>query len=305
MSNWFWFLWPILCFILGILITLNWAKIEQKKIDDSVYKELQFLEERKTQLQNDTFLLEQNAEHIADVFYKENMDIAQRRFAEDLEIEEERYQAYLEYLKQVEKESLDDFQRDMRIQSQDLSKATTQVRDLQAIITDIQKRIDCAVEVEKRMQMERDQKNFYRCSISEIDQEEIIKIRSIEPFLRNKEPLNKVIWSVYYQKPFTDLIGRVIGTEKKTGIYKITNLESGMCYIGQAVDIASRWRQHVKRGIGAEPGGNNKLYMTMLEIGVENFTFEIIEECESELLNEREDYWQNFFHAKDFGYSIK
>jgi hypothetical protein len=43
----------------------------------------------------------------------------------------------------------------------------------------------------------------------------------------------------------------------------------------------------------------------MLEKGVENFTFEIIEEVERNKLNEREDYWQEYFHAKEFGYSIK
>lgn len=39
--------------------------------------------------------------------------------------------------------------------------------------------------------------------------------------------------------------------------------------------------------------------------GVENFTFEVVEECERSLLNEREDYWQDVFKAKEFGYSIK
>jgi hypothetical protein len=43
----------------------------------------------------------------------------------------------------------------------------------------------------------------------------------------------------------------------------------------------------------------------MLSFGVENFTFEIIEECSRDSLNDREDYWQDYFHAKDFGYSIK
>jgi hypothetical protein len=43
----------------------------------------------------------------------------------------------------------------------------------------------------------------------------------------------------------------------------------------------------------------------MLAIGVENFTFEVIEECTPAELNGREDYWQTFYHAKDFGYSIK
>ena len=43
----------------------------------------------------------------------------------------------------------------------------------------------------------------------------------------------------------------------------------------------------------------------MLSIGVENFSFEIIEECDKKLLNEREDYYQDYFGAKEFGYSIK
>jgi len=103
------------------------------------------------------------------------------------------------------------------------------------------------------MEMERQQKDFYRLQLSDLDLEEIKKIRSIEPYLRKKEPLNKVIWKVYYEKPYTDLIGRVIGQSKKTGIYKITNLENGKCYIGQAVDLAERWKQHIKRGIGADP----------------------------------------------------
>ena len=68
-----------------------------------------------------------------------------------------------------------------------------------------------------------------------------------------------------------------------------------MCYIGQAVDIASRWKQHTKRGVGAEDWTQNKLYPAMYSIGVENFTFEIVEECDRSKLNEREDYWQNYY----------
>lgn len=70
-------------------------------------------------------------------------------------------------------------------------------------------------------------------------------------------------------------------------------------------NIADRWKQHIKRGIGAEAPTRNKLYPAMLEFGVENFTFEIVEEVDRSQLNDREDYWQDYFHAKDFGYSIK
>ena len=78
-----------------------------------------------------------------------------------------------------------------------------------------------------------------------------------------------------------------------------------MCYVGQSADIASRWKQHIKRGLGAETPTKNKLYPIMSAVGVENFSFEVIEECQRSQLNEREDYWQKYFHAIDFGYSIK
>ena len=78
-----------------------------------------------------------------------------------------------------------------------------------------------------------------------------------------------------------------------------------MCYVGQAANLAERWKQHIKRGLGADPITKNKLYPAMKAIGVENFSFEVIEECERSKLDEREDYWQYFFKAKEFGYSIK
>lgn len=102
-------------------------------------------------------------------------------------------------------------------------------------------------------------------------------LREITPHLRDQEPLNKVIWKVYYEKPTSDLIGRVIGSGVHTGIYKITNLQNGKCYVGQAASLSDRWKQHIKRGIGAETPTRNKLYPAMMAIGVENFSFEVVE----------------------------
>lgn len=70
-------------------------------------------------------------------------------------------------------------------------------------------------------------------------------------------------------------------------------------------NLADRWKQHIKRGVGADAPTRNKLYPAMRELGPENFTFEVIEECERSLLDSREDYWQEYFKAKEFGYSIK
>ena len=176
---------------------------------------------------------------------------------------------------------------------------------LQNEYNDLYEKNAAAVEANKRKQEIEDNDKFYKLNLLDIDLQEIKKLREVSKYLRDTEPLNKVIWKVYYEKPYTDLIGRVVGSAPTTGIYKITNLKNGMCYVGQAVDIASRFKQHIKRGIGAETPTRNKLYPAMAEYGVENFSFEIIEKCSRDKLNEKEDFWQDYFKAKEFGYSIK
>ena len=165
--------------------------------------------------------------------------------------------------------------------------------------------VQSAVEAGLREKQKQEQENFYKLVLSETDLSEIKKLREIVSCLREPEALNKAIWTVYYQKPYTDLIGRVFGTSKPCGIYKITNQLNGMTYVGQAVNVPERWRTHIKRGIGAEAGGRNKLYPAMLSFGIENFTFELVEECDRNQLDEREDFWQDYFQSKIYGYSIK
>lgn len=161
-----------------------------------------------------------------------------------------------------------------------------------------------------KLAQEKMQENYldsHRLLLEDTDLSDIHHLRSIEGMLHNAEPLNKVIWKVYYEKPYTDLIGRLglSTTSPTTGIYKITHIESQMSYVGQAVNIADRWRQHIKRGVGADAPTNNKLYPAMKKYGPEAFTFEIIEICERQKLDAQEDYWQEFYKSKEFGFSIK
>ena len=172
-------------------------------------------------------------------------------------------------------------------------------------LAEYRSKANAAVEAYKRAQEEKEKQDFYRIQLSQTDIEEIQKIKSVAPYLRDPRPLNKVLYSVYYQKPLSDLIGRVLGAERRTGIYKITNITNGKCYVGQAANGAVRWQLHVKCGIGAEKAPMNKLYPAMEKDGIENFTFEWLEDCDLEQLNEREQYWQDFYQAKVFGYSMK
>ena len=131
---------------------------------------------------------------------------------------------------------------------------------------------------------------------------EIEKLREVLPYLREPEVLNKVIWTVYYQKPYQDLMIRLFGEKKRVcGVYKITYLKDGNIYIGQSVDIQRRFSEHIKKGLGAEPTSKNKLYTLMKKAGVENFSFELLEEIPKEELNKKEKYWIDFYQSDIYG----
>ena len=243
-----------------------------------------------------------DAENAAKTFLKQQMELAQEQLDRSLEAIAAKYQADEEAYKEQYLETVKEYARDMIVKMEDLKH---DYAILEAAFSELRLNVDTAVASAKREEEKKQAKNFYRLVLPESDLHEIAQLRAVEPFLRDKEALNKVIWKVYYEKPYTDMIGRVIGQGIKTGIYKITNMENQMCYVGQAANVADRWRQHIKRGLGAEAPTRNKLYPAMQALGVENFTFELLEECSRENLDAREDYWQDFFHAKDFGYSIK
>ena len=246
--------------------------------------------------------IQKQAEDSANTIYEKSFELANERMsaaAEKMsaEYEEARQKAEQEYIELMACQSA--------TLVKELSATNTAIKNAELQLAGLAAKVSAAVAAAKRQEEMETAQDFYRLNLPDIDIEEIVKLREVTALLRDSEPLNKVIWKVYYEKPYTDLIGRVVGTGVHTGIYKITNIKSQKCYVGQAADIASRWKQHIKRGIGAEAPTRNKLYPAMLEHGVENFTFEIVEECSRAQLNEREDYWQDYFGAKEFGYSIK
>lgn len=257
---------------------------------------------RRQEIQDSIALLEKQAEESSNAIYKKSWELANEKMSNASEAMSKQYEQAKQIAENDYLETLKDCANSFTSQINDKKNELKKVQDE---LADLVQKLNSAVEANKRAEEIKQKQDFYRLQLTAIDLDEIKRLREVEPYLREKEPLNKVIWKVYYEKPYADLVGRVIGTGIHTGIYKITNIENQMCYVGQSTNIADRWKQHIKRGIGAEAPTRNKLYPAMLEVGVENFTFEIVEECDKSKLNEREDYWQEFFHAKDFGYSIK
>ena len=276
--------------------------IELKKEFDTLNAAFNKIQIQTKEASNALEQLEQQSKKAADIFYEKNMEIAKSNLEKSieklsLEIQKEKEEYQKDFLQMLE-ENANNFNKTIEERQIELKSLDEKFVREQAIV-------NAAIEANKRAKEIEEQSNFYRLQLSDIDIKEIAELRSIIPKLRNAEPINKVIWKVYYEKPYTDLVGRVIGSGQHTGIYKITNTINNMCYVGQAANLTDRWKQHIKRGVGAETPTRNKLYPAMQEYGVENFTFEVIEECDRSLLDKQEDYWQDYFKAKEFGYSIK
>jgi len=73
------------------------------------------------------------------------------------------------------------------------------------------------------------------------------------------------------------------------GIYKITNLINNKLYIGQSKDIQQRWLHERSRAFNPKSNTyNTPLSRAFRKYGLENFTFEVIEICPIEELDEKE-----------------
>ncbi len=86
-------------------------------------------------------------------------------------------------------------------------------------------------------------------------------------------------------------------------VYVIRNLINEKVYVGQTKDLAGRKRGHLSC---AHRGNDRPLYRSIRKHGEENFSFEILEECADEVINERERHWVAHFDSfnPDKGYNL-
>lgn len=88
------------------------------------------------------------------------------------------------------------------------------------------------------------------------------------------------------------------------GIYKITNTINQKAYIGQSIHIEDRWYQHKQESKNPrQKPYNYSIHQAFRKYGIEHFTFEIVEECPIEELNEREKYWVAYYNTYKKGYN--
>lgn len=252
-----------------------------------------------------------------------NRKLQKKELDEQLFNDAQQYQLLLETNKKIGREAMEEYQKtldnryneiefefDSSVKLMKESYAKLQ-EDLMRVTAEEEKKLDkiratrkAAQEALTREQEIKEKQEFYCLQFEKGDLNDIDALMNIKPVLRKPRILSMLIWQTYFQKPLKGLAARVLGTTNTVcGIYKITNQLDNKCYIGQSVDIAKRWAEHAKCGLGIDTPPQNKLYIAMQHDGLWNFSWELLEECPREELNEKEKFYIETYMANGFGYN--
>ena len=235
----------------------------------------------------------------------------ERQFNQKYNFEEQTIQSRLKEYKELKQKSIDQqiqlyrsrYQDEKAEYEQELSQLQGEVQAAAASLQTLKQTRKAAYQAILRQKEVKNKVNDYRLIPSDIQLSDIKKLEKVKMELAKPRILSMLIWQTYWQ-PLAKIKFPIILKDKtKMGIYKITNTQTNQCYIGQAVDIYKRWNQHCKAGLGIDTPPGNKLYKAMQEYGLQNFTFEILLECNRDELNEKEKYFISLYQADTYGYN--
>ena len=241
----------------------------------------------------------EQADKSNEIIYQQSFELMQEKLEKAADEEAEKFQ-------KAQQEAEDEYLLCLREQAEDFQEALKEnvekLAEARKILEEFRAKADAAIEAAKREEEKALELDKYKILLSEQDLIEIKRLREIAPYFRNARCVNKIIWESYFRQPMNELIIRVVGAGTHIGIYKITNLKNNKIYIGQSVNISERFKEHCKSLLQID-APNNSLYKAGAIDGAENFSFEVLEECNRDELNNREIFWIDFYHARDFGYN--
>lgn len=82
------------------------------------------------------------------------------------------------------------------------------------------------------------------------------------------------------------------------GIYKIINLINGKIYIGQSININKRIKDHFwKSTCQKDVSYNSPLHSAIRKYGKNNFTWEVIEECDISEIDKKQQYYIQYYNS--------
>ena len=306
----------LICITVIAVLVAIYCATTKKKVDTAasnankkIYEETERLkaEYELYKTTNETILSENNKLTTQIEEGKKHLSTIQNAIDNQQEMSSNAFKNYCDILEKRYKEVEEE--HDMEIEALNTAYSNLQLkllREADEVRSDLDKikaTRTAAIEAARREKDIESNLTFYCLDISDADKRDIAKLEALKPSLNKPRVLSMLIWQTWFQKPLKALSANVVGATDATGIYKITNIKTKECYIGQAMHIKERWAEHAKCGLGIDTPAGNKLYKAIQEFGLWNFSFEVLEECPREQLNEKEKYYIDLYSSYDYGYN--
>ena len=222
-----------------------------------------------------------------------------KRYEETLmNIAKDKVKAEQEKMQKAAQESFEKAMAEMDVQAE---AARTQIEILTKEIADYNAKQVAINEAILRQRALEEQQDFYRVCLDPEAASDIEILKAARRNLKKPEIIDKIIYDNYIAKPVLEMIKRVLQNTTCSGIYKITCIKTGEIYIGKSVDVKSRIQQHCKSAFNCGTIAHSLLHTKMKQYGIENFTFELVEEVPKEQLSEREKFYIDFYKTKETG----
>ena len=286
--------------LIAICVVLIYQLSQKKQVDDEIRQQNEQLKFRKKEIENDIkWLTEQAIEYNKQIDkqkqeIKEHIEQKNAMIEEDERMSEQAMKSYMQILDEKYIDIENEF--DVKIATKHLELQSTQDE-----LDKLKATRAAAHEALLKEQEVKENKDNYRLLPSQADLADARRLEIVKRELNKPRILSMLIWKTYYQPIAQKQFPTILQAKTKMGIYKITNIITDECYIGQAVDIYKRWNDHCKCGLGIDTPPGNKLYKSMQEYGLENFTFELLTECKQSELNEKEKYFIELYQANIYG----
>lgn len=184
-----------------------------------------------------------------------------------------------------------------------IQASKTAAQDCEKDIVNLKKEIEDLKELKRLalLYQDEDKEGLWEFSITHKENELISILERIKTdYPELKMDISSIEWRKIWLPKAQDMTNEHdLG---RSGIYRLVlKNDENVCYVGQAVNIKDRWYQHIKKMIGVDVKGGEKLY----NYRPEDFYWSVVEFINQGRLNEREHYWIEFFGCKEKGLNRK
>ena len=205
---------------------------------------------------------------------------------------------------QEKKKNLDaQFNKDVQTINTEIAMLQTQQQLEPIELESLQKTRAAVIEAARKEQLIKENQDFYCLKLPKENQRDVQILEDVKEQISKPRAISMLIWTTYYSPIAKKKLPQWLGNHEVCGIYKITNIQTGECYIGQAKDVRKRLVDHMKHMLQIDVPVGNKLYAAAREYGIESFSFELLEECISDKLNEKEKYYIKLYQSNIVGYN--